>query len=301
MAGTIKVALELADAIKKENLEGKDKIPTSETFLRIWAGHFSRSEEEIRKVLSSLKESHYIFIINIVAPDPNLFVYGEEAYLCADISILNDLKKSAEDTLEKLYESSNYKRKSAFQITRELFPKIKEYNNTPLGRSINLVVMLEEYSRILNTANFEYTDQWKRNQLQEVYRDEMNAVDEMAPFLNAREQEAGKRAVDQIREAPKEKVDQNWVKATQAFSVEFLVRVHFRKYEFDVIKKLIQSGKLKEEKDIKLVRDTLQVMEGRTGQDRLLKRYEADMIELRRYCQAKLNMMRQGIIQKTNP
>ncbi|TGN17872.1 hypothetical protein [Leptospira idonii] len=298
MAGSIKACLELADSIKKENLEGREKIPTSDTHLRIWAGQFGRSEEDVRKLLNALKDSHYIFVVNIVAPDPNLFVYGEEAYFYTDNSIVGELKRNAEETLEKLYESSNYKRKSSFQITRELFPKIKEFNNTPLGRAINLVVMLEEYSRILTTSSFEYTDQWRRNKLQEIFRDEANSVDEMAPYLNQREQDASKRATDQLKEAPKEKIDQNWVKATQNFSAEFLIRVHFRKYEFDVIKKLIQTGKLKEEKDLKFVRDTLQTMEGRMSEDGLLRRYAEEMTDLRRYCQAKLNMLRQGIVSK---
>ncbi|MDZ4727787.1 MAG: hypothetical protein SH817_16635 [Leptospira sp.] len=298
MAGSIKVALELAESIKKENTESKDKIPGSDTFVRVWSSHFSRSEDEIRKLLLALRDSHYIFIISIVAPDPNLFVYGEEVYVTTEIAIINDLKREAEQNLERLYESSNYKRKSSFQISRELFPKIKEYNNTPLGRAINIVVMLEEYSRILTSTGFEYTDQWKRNKLQEIYSSEDGAIEEMAATTNTFSDT--KRAADQIKEVVKEKIDPSWSKATQNFSVEFLLRVHFRKYEFDVIRKLIQTGKIKDEKELKYVRDTIMLMETRTNEDRILKRYQEDMIELRRYTQAKLNMLRQGIQSKAN-
>jgi hypothetical protein len=297
MAGSIKIALELAELIKKENLEGKDRIPTSDAFMRVWASNFSRPEEEIRKILTALRDSHYIFVVNIVAPDPNLFVYGEEAYIFTDVTILNDLKRAAEENLERLYESSNYKRKSAFQISRELFPKIKEYNNTPLGRAINVVVMLEEFMRILTNASFEYTDQWRRNKIQEIFGNEVGSIEELSTTLITSDP---KRAVDIMKESPKEKIDPSWSKATQNFTVEFLLRVHFRKYEFDVIKKLIQSGKIKDEKELKFVRDTLILMETRTDTDRLLKRYNEDMVELRRYCQAKLNMLRQGIISKNN-
>ncbi|MCZ8344087.1 MAG: hypothetical protein O9301_13715, partial [Leptospira sp.] len=62
----------------------------------------------------------------------------------------------------------------------------------------------------------------------------------------------------------------------------------------DIIRKLIQTGKLKEEKDLKYVRDTLQLMETRLEQDNILKRYFTEMVELRRYTQAKLNVMRQA-------
>jgi len=296
MAGTIKIALELAELIKKENLEGKDRIPTSDTFIRIWSSNLGRNEEDIRKILTSLRESHFIFVVNIVAPDPNLFVYGEEAYIFTELEILNELKRAAEENLERLYESSNYKRKSAFQISRELFPKIKEYNNTPLGRAINVVVMLEEYTRILLSSSFEYTDQWRLNKIQDIYSDEIGAtMEESVPAPTATDP---KRAVDSIKEGTKEKIDPSWSKATQNFSVEFLLRVHFRKYEFDIIKKLIQTGKIRDEKELKYIRDTLLLMETRTDVDRLLKRYIEDMVELRRYCQAKLNMLRQGIVTK---
>ncbi|MCW7503350.1 hypothetical protein ND855_04365 [Leptospira sp. 1 VSF14] len=282
--------------IRKENLESREKIPTSDTHLRIWSSQLARTEEDIRKLLTSLRDSHYIFVVSIVSPDPNLFVYGEDAYVFAEPFILNELKKHSEESLEKLYEASNYKRKSAFQITRELFPKIKEFNNTPLGRSINLSVMLEEFQRMLTAQSYEYTDQWRRNKLQEIYKDEVLIAEELANSANFRENDPTKRAIDQLKDqAPKEKIDSNWVKAKENFSTEFLLRVHFRKYEFDIVKKLIQSGKLKEAKDIKYVRDTIQLMESRMEQDNLLKRYANDMIELRRYAQAKLNMIRQGV------
>lgn len=296
MAGSIKICLDLADMIRKENLESRDKIPTSDSHLRIWSSQLARSEEEIRKLLAALRDSHFIFLVSIVSPDPNLFVYGEDAYVFAEPFILNELKKHSEETLEKLYEASNYKRKSAFQITRELFPKIKEFNNTPLGRAINLSVMLEEFQRMLTAQSYEYTDQWRRNKLQEIFKDEVLQAEELANNANFRENDPTKRAVDQLKDqAPKEKIDSNWVKAKENFSTEFLLRVHFRKYEFDIVKKLIQSGKLKEEKDIKYVRDTIQLMESRMDQDNLLKRYANEMIDLRRYAQAKLNMLRQGL------
>ncbi|GBF49876.1 hypothetical protein LPTSP4_13960 [Leptospira ryugenii] len=291
MAGTIKVALELVDSIRKQNIETKDKIPGSDTFLRVWAAQFSRTEDEIRKILYNLRESHYIFIINTVAPDPNLFVYGEEVYMIAEHEILTELKRDADTSLERIYESSNYKRKSSFQISRELFPRIKEYNNTPLGRAINLVVMLEEYLRILSSTSYEYTEQWRKQKLQELYASESTTEEISSAFSQATET---KRAVDIMKESGKEKQDPSWSKATQSFTVEFLLRVHFRKYEFDIIKKLIQTGKISQEKELKFIRDTLNLMETRTNEDRILKRYMEEMIELRRYCQAKLNIMRQG-------
>ena len=41
-----------------------------------------------------------------------------------------------------------------------------------------------------------------------------------------------------------ENPNSSWSKITHNFPVDFLVRIHFRKYDFDTVKKLIQKGKI---------------------------------------------------------
>lgn len=293
MPSTLKIALDIAENIRTENIAGKVRIPSSDTHLRIWASNYIKSEDDIRKILINLKDAHYIFLVHTVAPDPNLFVYGEESYVFADYSILNELKKVTEEQLEKIYEATQYKRKSAFQITRELFPKIKDYNNTPLGRAINLSVMMEEYQRLVNAQSFEFTDQWRRTKIQELFKDDAASSADMAAALNFSKQEEVE--IESHAEVSKEKEDPVWQRVTQEFPVEFLLRIHFKKYEFDVIKKLIQTGRVKEEKYLKMIRDTLETLEKKSEKDRILQMHKDTIIDLRRYSQAKLNMARQGI------
>jgi hypothetical protein len=289
MAGKVKSALELAELIKEENSNGRDRIPNSETHMKNWCAHFAQTEQQIREVLLKLRDAHYIFIINIVSPDPNLYLPGTDSYVFADLGILNELKRFSENRLEKAYEATFYKKKSPFQITRELFPKIKEFNNTPLGKALNETVMLEEFSRVMQNSAFEYDDSWRLPKIKEIYEETLENITE------AMEQEAlPARAVDQVSQK-KEALDNPnslWAKLSSTFSVEFLLRIHFRKYEFEVVKKLIQTGKIRMEPDLKYIRDTLQMMEGRIDQDPILKRHLNEMIELRRLAQAKLNILR---------
>lgn len=294
---TIKAALEISEAIRNENLEGKTRIPSTDTHLRGWASTYNRTEEEIRAILEQLKEAHYIFLIRTVAPDPNLFVYGEDAFIYADFSIINEVKKFAEDQLEKLYEATQYKRKSAFQITRELFPKVKDYNNTPLGRQINICVMLDEYSRLVNASSFEFTDQWRRTKIQDLFKDDNSSSKDMAATFQTTKEEIQSLSPEATSgDKLKERQDPQWQKITQSFPIDFLLKIHFKKYEFDVIKKMIQLGRVKEEKYLKQIRDTLQIMEKNMDHDRILKIYKEEITDLRRYSQAKLNMLRQGIL-----
>ncbi|MCE9499483.1 MAG: hypothetical protein K8R21_03125 [Leptospira sp.] len=288
MTPLIKTLFDLAEQVKLENTKGKEKIPTSDVFLRKMTIHFSRTEEEIKKFIVSLREAHYIFVINIVMPDPNLFVNSLDAYVYAEPGILTELKRFADGRIEQIYEGTFYKRKSAFQIVRELFPKIREYNNTPIGKAINEVVMLEEYNRLLASNPYEYSEVWKKERLYSIYQE---SDDEMIP-VNPTD-EGPVRAVDQVRDAnANSSTNSKWGKTTSQFSVEFLVRIHFRKYEFETIRKLILTGRITKEHDLIYIRDTLKKMEGRTNIDHILKHYMNQMVELRRLAQAKLNIIR---------
>lgn len=292
----MQTALELAEMIKKINVTEKDgveRIPNTEIHMKEWCSHFAMEEKAIRKILEDLKNAHYIFTINTVLPDPHLYLPGTDSFIYAEFSLVNDLKRYSELRLEKTYESTFYKKKSPFQIIKELFPKVREYNNTPIGKAINETVMIEEFTRVLGNAAFEYTDAWKKAKLREIYSEEEETGEEI-PDMEI-ELEKQNRAVDQLpglTGSQQTDTNSNWGKITNNFPVDFLLRIHFRKLEFDVVRKLITTGKIREEKDLKYVRDTLQKMEERANRDPILKRYNNEMVDLRRLAQGRLNSLR---------
>ncbi|TGL64141.1 hypothetical protein [Leptospira sarikeiensis] len=307
MATQLEIALELAEEIKKINQQEDNRIPSSDSFLKDMIAFFSRDIYEIRQTLEMLKEAKYIFIIKIVLPESSKNSreqdLGVDAYIYADLKIVNDLKGFAEKKLEKAYEATYYKRKSPFQITRELFPKIKEHNNTPLGRFINIAVMLEEYQRVLTAAPNDYDDNRRRNVLAEVLERAGTPVTVARDIPDYEISSIGgnssgsplgfKRAADAVASNevafnPKSP----WSRLTSKFSVEFLVRIHLRKYEFDTIRKLILSGKLVTFEDLKYVRDSIHTMENHTHLDPLLRNYTDEMTELRRLAQKKMNILK---------
>ena len=282
----IKILQDIANQIKEENIRGRERIPTSETFIKRMMTLHSRSAEDIKFYLDQLKELHYIFILSVVSSDPALFVQGVDSYVYADQTILSELKHYTEQRLTQIYESTYYKRKSGFQIIRELLPKIREFNNTQLGRTLNEAIMLDEYIRLIATNAFEYTDSWRKEKLYKLYREEEPSYETDYDYDNT----AGYSSSTERRYM--DPGNSKWSKAVNQFSIRFLIRIHFRKYEFDVVKKLVQTSKISMLDDLIYVRNLLKELEQQLDKDTILKYHVDKIIELKRITQAKINILR---------
>lgn len=282
----IKILQDIANQIKEENARGRERIPTSESLIKRMMTLHSKSAEDIKFYLEQLKDLHYIFIINIVAPDQALFVQAVDSYVYADQNILNELKHYTEQRLTQIYENTYYKRKSGFQIIRELLPKVKEFNNTQLGRCMNEAIMLDEYIRLIATNAFEYTDSWRKEKLYKLYRDEESSYETEYEDENS----SGYQSTSERRYM--DPGNSKWSKAVNQFSIRFLIRIHFRKYEFDVVKKLVQTSKISMLDDLVYIRDLLKELERQLDKDTILKYHLDKIVELRRITQAKINVLR---------
>ena len=282
----IKILQDIANQIKEENARGRERIPTSESLIKRMMTLHSKSAEDIKFYLEQLKDLHYIFIINIVAPDQALFVQAVDSYVYADQNILNELKHYTEQRLTQVYENTYYKRKSGFQIIRELLPKVKEFNNTQLGRCMNEAIMLDEYIRLIATNAFEYTDSWRKEKLYKLYRDEESSYETEYEDENS----SGYQSTSERRYM--DPGNSKWSKAVNQFSIRFLIRIHFRKYEFDVVKKLVQTSKISMLDDLVYIRDLLKDLERQLDKDTILKYHLDKIVELRRITQAKINVLR---------
>ena len=282
----IKILQDIANQIKEENARGRERIPTSESLIKRMMTLHSKSAEDIKFYLEQLKDLHYIFIINIVASDPALFVQGVDSYVYADQNILSELKHYTEQRLTQVYENTYYKRKSGFQIIRELLPKVKEFNNTQIGRCMNEAIMLDEYIRLIATNAFEYTDSWRKEKLYKLYRDEESSYETEYEDENS----SGYQSTSERRYM--DPGNSKWSKAVNQFSIRFLIRIHFRKYEFDVVKKLVQTSKISMLDDLVYIRDLLKDLERQLDKDTILKYHLDKIVELRRITQAKINVLR---------
>jgi predicted component of type VI protein secretion system len=278
----LKIALDIANYIKNENVRGKDRIPTSAVLFKKLAQKYSISEEDVKKYITQLKDTHYIFSFFIVHPEPNLYVEALEGFVFAEVSIVNEFRHAAEAKLIQVYESNYYKKKTGFQILKELQSSAKEFNNTALGNVLNEAMALEEFYRAIASNGFEYTDSWRKEKILKLYKEHSS-------------EESNEEQFQQLsRKNDSSLVNSRWTKLTGQFSIEFIVRIHFRKYEFDVVKKLIMQGKITKLKDLTFVRNSLKELETKLDQDIVLKYHLEAIIDLRRLAQAKINILRKS-------
>ena len=281
ISNSLKQIQEIAYYIKEENVRGKERIPTSENLIKKFANQFERPPEEISKFIEQLIETHTIFSFNVVSEDPSLFVQAVNGYVYAEQNLVTDLKHNCEIKLSNMYETMFYKKKPGSQICRELYPRINEYNNTDIGKTIYEVYHLTEFQKVIQANAFEYTDTWRKEKLLKLFRTEVEATNPQNALDIMNKMETLK---------PKEVINSKWGRAVNQFSVKFLIRIHFRKYEFDVVKKLLMTSKITSTEDFYFIRNTVKQLEKMDNGDPILKYHTDKLLELRRLAQAKINI-----------
>jgi len=343
--------LEVAKRIREIN-EGKNKkaypIPDSDTIYRKHMADLVKNQDELMHYLRILVEAHYLFDIHIVEPDDTLMIDGVYGYITADVVILRNLKEMAAQELEAAYEQQYYRRKQAGTVLRELLPQARNFNNTQLGRALNVSLMIEQFEHIMLSAMNEYSDGWRRRKLEELLPELKGqslpvseseeepgggdafvgsggsappvegdmpvggdpqapsgaegvlgpdfAAGEESSFSSAAtesSQAGSMRAADSSELNKIQEMDRSgrWGDAVDRFGVQFLLRIHFRKYEFDKVRWLIRSNKIAREEDLRYVRDTIRTMEGRFDQDPHLLRFQKEMGDVKRMAQMRLNQI----------
>ena len=353
------VLMEIVKRVKEINQgDGKKPgvIPTSDDMYRKHLSDIVESKDKLEFYVRLLFESHYLLQITLVEADERLLVNGIHGYVVAEAGPIDSLIEFYDTQLETAYEQHFYRRRAVATIIRELLPQARTFNNTDLGRALNVSVMLHQFAQLLRAEYAEFTDMFKRRKLQEIMPDlvmgeEEHADDEdglgmagtadSAADIDAVEsapeimpQEAGadaievqagipslgeedpdsdaealgaapppepapitpaKRAVDTVLGRDVQQMDKSgrWGEAVNRYGVEFLVRIHLRKYEFEKLRWLIRSGRIVREQDLRFIRDSLRKMEGRFNEDPALNRYSKDMAEVKRAAQVRLNAIHQ--------
>ena len=308
---TLKQTLqEIVGRIRDTNLhKDKEPIPTSDMIHRRLCADLEPNARKLQAYLKLLSDSHYIFKVKIVEADERLKVDGIEGYVACEVQILAKLREIAAKNLERAYASQMYQRKQAAQIVREMLPQARQFNNTPLGNNLNVSVMLQQYEHFVATSFAEFTETWKNSKLDELLRnldpntlpdapvedtpyssDDLDAPESSPPGIAAPAAPSPARAIDHAELARIEEMDRSgkWGEAVEKFGVEFLLRIHFRKYEFDKVRSLVRQKKIAREEDLRFIRDTLNTIESRMSVDPGLARYRSAMAELRRAVQTRI-------------
>ena len=257
---------EIVERIREHNLNAREEpLISSDIIYRKFFSDICDSDEALQHHLQLLKEAHYLFIINIVEADEKANISGIEGYVVAEIPALVKLREFYQRELERAYSAQFYERKTAVLLMKELISKVKLFNNTPLGNALNICVMLHQFEHFVSTTFQEFTDTWKQKELEKTQGtvalkespSKETLMEEAADEgLDEQDDTQQRRAIDTNAGAEIEKMDRsgNWGKAVDSFGVEFLLRIHFRKYEFDKVQQLIQKKKIAKEKDLRYVR-----------------------------------------------
>jgi hypothetical protein len=284
--------LRIRDRIKEINNNIYDEaIPTSDIIFRKYLNDLVYSEDMARYYLKLLTESNFIFVIQIVKPDTVLRIPGIDGYVVAELDIIEKLLAVYNQRLITIYEAEKRKLAGVETIIRELMPKVKELNNTPLGTVLNICIMLEQFTRIIHERPDHFQDAYRISKLKQFIPEEDEFKEPEEEHEKIQQVQERRRAVDteEYQQLSKMNLTGNWAKAVEQFGVQFLIRVHLRKYEFDVLKKLLLQKRIAREEDLIFLRDSLRKMEERSLFNPELKKYLNEIKELKRIVQIKIN------------
>ncbi len=286
--------LKIRDRIKEINNNiYEEAIPTSDIIFRKYLNDLVYSEDMAMYYLKILSESNFIFILHIVEPDTILKIPGIYGYVVAELEIIEKLSAVYNQRLTKIYEVEKRKLAGVETIIRELMPKVKELNNTPLGKILNICIMLEQFTRVINDKPDHFRDPYRISKLKQFLPEQEEEFKE--PEIEEQEKvqqpQERRRAIDteEYQQLSKMNLTGNWAKAVEQFGVQFLIRVHLRKYEFDILKKLLLQKRIAREEDLIFLRDSLRKMEERSLFNAELKKYLNEIKELKRIVQLKIN------------
>jgi hypothetical protein len=284
--------LRIRDRIKEiNNNVYEEAIPTSDIMFRKYLNDLVYSEDMARYYLKLLAESNFIFVVQIVKSDTVLRIPGIDGYVVAELDIIEKLLAVYNQRLVTIYEAEKRKLAGVETIIRELMPKVKELNNTPLGKVLNICIMLEQFTRIIHERPDHFQDAYRISKLKQFIPEEDEFKEPEEEHEKIQQVEERRRAVDteEYQQLSKMNLTGNWAKAVEQFGVQFLIRVHLRKYEFDVLKKLLLQKRIAREEDLIFLRDSLRKMEERSLFNPELKKYLNEIKELKRIVQIKIN------------
>ena len=149
----------------------------------------------------------------------------------------------------------------------------------------------------MSTVPTEFTPAFReeqfRNFLQEIF--EINKDGPAKEDSGGEDDASVRRAVDDPKYkefSQKHGKSAGFDKATQKFSLEFLLRIHFRKYEFAVVKKLVKENKVNKLDDLRLIISMLARVEKNFSTDYRLKSYREEILELKYLTYAKINIQK---------
>ncbi len=281
-----KILLRIIEINSKNSPEA---IPHSDSFYKDMGALYGLKRYELDEIIELLRESHRIFVIEINKEDHDHDIKRIDGFVEADLTTVRRLKNYFQKLLMDEFEMKKSKRLHTHQIINEMYANPDLYINTTLGMIGNKAIMLEEYENLIEKKYSEYTESWKleafHKLLEEIENEKKGQAREKG---NDEEREAvleeTKRAVDfgisDSYTVPETRTSLK--KQLQIYGAETFCRINLRKYNFPLIKDMVQSGMINRKDELKSIKAMIQKMKSNTDRDPKLKEFAGELDELER-------------------
>lgn len=267
-----------------------ESIPHSDLFEKEIRSLLGIDRPDIDRIIRILKESHKVFTFEIIKEDPSNEIKRVDGYVETDLPTIRKLKNYFQKFLMDEYERQFTKRQLVHQIQKDIYSRPAFYKNTLIGQIANKAIMLEEYENFIERNFTEYTDTWKAKKYAELITLtdnkllSINQEQTPAPTPDTTETKISMRAIDspQYQEYNSDKSNQSLDKVLQIYGVEFFFRINLRKYNFDLLEQIIESGEIDRRNDLLLLKNMIQKMKSNIDKDTKLLDYADKIYKLER-------------------
>ena len=260
--------------------KSNDPIPTVEEIYNLIAYDSFDNIDKVKQAVALLVKSGYLFEIQTFDSHKKL----ADGFVVSSPGALMTVSSFIAKELERQYSISMKVAKSADNIISALEEEFLDKN--PSGRRyIQTYQRIKEYAAKIANGDYRYSKAGCLNSLSRLL-DGKESLKGLGPEEAAEEKSAKQhsRAVDAIDQEQYGRVRERlaWSDATRIFDPQFLMRIHFRKYEFKMVFRLIYEGKVKEKKDLDYIEATLTKIEGNVEKDPKLKDHLKEIQELKK-------------------
>ena len=274
--------------VENNSRDTPNSIPHSDAFSKEISSLYGLKDHEITGIINLLKEAHRIFSIELTQEDRDHDISRVDGYVEADLTTIRRLKTFFQKLLMDEYEAQHNTRVPTHQIIKDMYAKPNLYKNTSIGQIANKAFMLEEYENLIEKRYNEYTDPWKDEAMNRLLQ-EREESGESAPVPEKPEKEesktdkgASQRAADMDLFIDAALSKKSLEKAIGIYGPETFCRISLRKYQFNLLKQVIESGEIDRKEDLKKLKSMISKMKGNMDRDDRLKDFEMDINGLER-------------------
>ena len=273
--------------------KSNDPVPTVEEIYNFIAYDSFDNIDEVKRAVALLVKSGYLFEIQTFDSHKKL----ADGFVVSSPGALMTVSSFIAKELERQYSISMKVAKSADNIVLDQEEEFLDKNSRAL-RYIKTYQRIKEYAAKIANGDYKYSKAGCLNFLSRLLDGEESLIQGLG-FEETIEEKSAKqrsRAVDAIDQEQYGRARERlaWSDATRIFDPQFLIRIHFRKYEFKMVFRLIYEGKVKEKKDLDYIETTLTKMEGNVERDPKLKDYLKEIQELKKLVSEQISKQQQG-------